>query len=69
MSNIALLKIANDYNDITRNNIIGQRGKFPWGDRRELYYGKIVSITDEGRYKIYFEDGDSRKLFHLKKQN
>ena len=62
MSNTALLRIANNYNDITRNNIIGHEGLFPWGNRRELYYGKIVSITDEGKYKIYFDEGDSRTL-------
>lgn len=61
MSNTALLRIVNN-NDITRNNIIGQRGEFPWGDRQQLYFGKVASITDEGICKIYFDDGDCRTI-------
>lgn len=64
MSEHALLKIINTPFNITRDNIIGLKGRFPYieegqdGRSSSLYSGKIVSITDNNKYKIHFDDGD-----------
>jgi len=64
MSGHALLKIINKPFNITIDNIIGMRGKFPYNEEglydrsSTLYLGKIVGITDNNRYKIKFDDGD-----------
>ena len=64
MSGHALLKIINQPFNITTDNIIGMRGKFPYNEEGQdgrsstLYLGKIVGITDNNRYKIHFDDGD-----------
>jgi hypothetical protein len=65
MSGLALLEIVDKSLNITRDNIIGMRGKFPYNEARQdggrsstLYLGKIIGITDDNRYKINFDDGD-----------
>lgn len=60
----SLLKIIDNPLNITKENIIGLKGKFPYieegqeNDSSSLYPGKIVNITDNNRYEIHFDDGD-----------
>ena len=60
----ALLKIIDNPLNITKENIIGLKGQFPYTEEGQennsssLYPGKIVSITDNNRYEIHFDDGD-----------
>ena len=64
----SLLKIVNNSLIVTRDNIIGMKGKFPFSEERNddgnllLYSGKIVDIIDENMYKILFDDGDVEKF-------
>ena len=61
----SLLKIIDNPLNITKENIIGLKGLFPYieegqeNNSSSLYPGKIVSITDNNIYDIHFDDGDS----------